>query len=239
MCHGIRILIVRVSEQKSAIRATDIPHRQISGGRHHLAIVIVREIAVGILIEVVKAAPLQQPCLIRLPIRDKMVDGLLQRHPAAQQRNILSNQCSHPGLELFGIKVINAGHIHIHAGADGTVHLCHRFRPKLPHGKKDHELCRAAVGFPTRCITIMQQPHFAAGGSHSPAHGRTICAGILLPDRNVIQRKDFACDFGRQRTAGKFRVIQSQLPHQFQQTLPRHRIDLMSINSKIHIHRLL
>ena len=100
--HAVRISVIRTDKQKSILRRFDVPHRQIPRGRHHLSIVVVGKISIGILIKIIHGAPAQQPCFVRISVGFKVGNCFLQRHPAPLQRDIRSNQLPYLPLQLFG-----------------------------------------------------------------------------------------------------------------------------------------
>ena len=66
--HRIRALVIGINKEKTAIGILDIPHAQVSGGGHHLTVIVVGKILIDIFIKKVKGTPLQKSCLIGLAI---------------------------------------------------------------------------------------------------------------------------------------------------------------------------
>ena len=104
--------------------------------------------------------------------------------------------------------------------------------PKPVQRQEDDELGGAGIGGFAGGIFIPQQLHFAAGGGYSRT-GLGI-GRILFPDGNIIQRKDFAGDPGRQRIGGKPVCDQTHIPNDFQQGLAGPGLDISIVNDQVH-----
>ena len=225
---------VGVNEEEAVVRRLDVPARQVAGGGHHLAVVVVGKVAVGVLVEVVKAAPGQQAGLIHLAVGLKVGDGRLLVHAAAQEGDVLFRQCRHPGLELIGVEIIDTADLHVDAGADGTVHLGHRVGPQLAHGQEDSKLGSADVCLLAQIVPVAQQAHHAAGCRHGPAHGGLLHLGIRHPDGDVVQGEDLTGDLRRQGLFGQTLTIQPHGLHQLQQALAGHGFHGSSVDHQLH-----
>ena len=225
---------VGVDEEKAVVRRLDVPARQVAGGGHHLAVVVVGKVTMGVLIEVVEAAPGQEPGLIQLAVGLEMGDGRFLAHPAAQEGDVLFRQCRHPGLELTGVEIIDAADLHVDAGADGAVHLGHRIGPQLAHGQKNGKLGGTDVCLLTQVVPVAQQAHHAAGGRHGPAGRGLLHLSIRHPDRDVVQGKDLTGDLRRQGLFGQALAVQSHGLHQLQQALAGHRFHGSSVDHQLH-----
>ena len=231
--HPVRIPVIGEEEQKAVFRRENVPHRQISGGGHHLPIEVVRVIAIGVFVKIGNLPPGQKPRLVLLAVGPEIGHGFLGGGAAAQQGNVLPDQLRHPRLQPGGVEVRRARDPDVEAGADGAVHLRHGLRPELPHRQKQHELGRPGVGIPAAFVSVAQQPDLSFGGGHGPADHLGVLGGIL-PHRDVVQGKYLPGDLGHQGPAGQQAGIQPQAPHQLQQALPGRGTDGFAVNRKLH-----
>ena len=225
---------VGVDKEKTIVRRLDVPARQVAGGGHHLAVVIVGKVAVGVLVEVIKAAPGQEPGLIHLAVGLKVGDGGLLAHPAAQEGDVLFCQCRHPGLQLTCVEIIDAADLHIDAGADGAVHLGHRLGPQLAHGQENGKLGGTDVCLLAQVVPVAQQAHHAAGGRHGPAGRGLLHLSVRHPDGDIVQGKDLTGDLRRQGLLGQALAVQPHSLYQFQQALAGHRFHGSAVDHQLH-----
>ena len=202
-----RILRIRIHKHKTAVSAEDIPHSQISGGRHHFSVVIVGKITVGIFIEIIRLPPTQEPGLIHLSFPRIAVNRLPQRYPPSEQRNILPHQLGNLLFQSIRGKVFRAGHRDEHTFSQGAVHFRHRHGTQLPQSQENGKLSRTDIGFLTLGITIPQQPHLSTGSRHGTAHGGTLQTIVLFPHGDVVQCKNLTGNFGRNRPLWKLFLL--------------------------------
>ena len=182
----LRIAVVRIDEHKAAVRRENVPHRQIPGGGHHLAVVIVGKVTVGVLVEIIHRPPRKKPCLVGLPFFPEPVDGLLQFYPAADQGNVLPHQLTDPRFQGRSGKILCPHNADVHAGTQRAGHFCRCLRPQLPHGKENRELRRADIALLARRVGVAEQADFAVGRRHRPAHGLAVGLRLFLPHGNII-----------------------------------------------------
>ena len=182
----LRIAVVRVDEHKAAVRRENVPHCQIPGGGHHLAVVIVGEVSVGVLVEIIHRPPGQEPSLVGLPFLPEPVDGLLQLYPAADQGDILPHQLTDPRFQGRSGKILCPHNADVHAGTQRAGHFCRRLRPQLPDCEENDELRRADIALLARRVGVAEQADFAVGRRHRPAHGLAVGLRLFLPHGNII-----------------------------------------------------
>ena len=66
--HPVRVPVIGICKEESISCRTNIPNLQITGGGHHLTVIIVGKIPVNIFIKIVHTAPFQQPGLVGLSL---------------------------------------------------------------------------------------------------------------------------------------------------------------------------
>ena len=226
----IGILIVGINEQESALRRKNIKYRQITGGRHHFPVVIVRKIPIGVFIKIIHIAPGKQPCFVLLPGTAELPDCLGKWYSASNQRNVLRNQLPDSPPEAIQAEILRPGYRNEHTGPKGAAHHTTGIWPKLPQRKKDHKLRGTDIGLFSRFVMITKQTDLSLRRGHRPAHGRTVLVHIFLPHRNIVQCKHLTGNFRCQRASGKLRTIQPKLPHNLQKGLLRLRFHTVTVN---------
>ena len=217
----IRVFLIRVNKQKTTVSRHNIPHRQVARRGRHLAVIVIGKVFIGILVKIVPGTPGEQSGFILLAVSTVAMDGLFQRYSAADQRNILLDQFQHPLFQFRHRKVFCANHLNIDTGTQRAVHFCPDARPQLAKGQENHKLSSPNIAFSAGRIAAAQQLHFSVGGCHGTAHGRTFRIQILLPQRNVVQGKDFTGNFRCNGTVRKSWAVHSGLTNQIKKTLSR------------------
>ena len=95
---GIRVGIIGIDKDETAVGGNDVPNCKIAGGCH-FAVIVIGEIPVGVFIKEIRFAPGKEPGFIGLAIGAVAVDGCLQRNAAADQRDILLHKVCHRFLQ--------------------------------------------------------------------------------------------------------------------------------------------
>ena len=181
-----RILVIGIDEQESPVSGQDVPNRQISGGRHHFSVIVIREAAIGVFIKIIRRPPGQKPRFVHLAVPGILGHRLLKGNPAADQRDVHFHQRLHPALQPGSGKILRILHLDKDTGTQCAIHFCPGLGPQLPQSQKQRELRRADVALLSRWVAVAKQANLSMGGRHGPANGGPVSCRVLFPQRDVI-----------------------------------------------------
>ena len=230
-----RLIGVGINQNKAPVRRNDIPDGEIVGTGEHFSIIIVRKVPIGIDMKLFLAPPAKKPGFIILSTLHEVVNRLLKRHTAAGQRDCLGNQLLHPFLQGVCGECICPFHGDENTGSQCTAGFCRSFRPKLAQRQKYHKLRGSGVYLTPQGIFVAKKGNHSPGGCHSTTDGMPFAFQILLSDGDIVQRKNLAGKFGRQRPQAQLFLIQIQFPDKIQKGLPGLRRNTLTFHRQIHI----
>ena len=94
-----RMDAVRYAQQDAVVIGNDVPHLDVACGRQQTPVIIVYRVAQHVIVHVWLSAGLQQPHLVFITLLAEDLDGLLQAHFPAMERQVLVDDLLHPGLD--------------------------------------------------------------------------------------------------------------------------------------------
>ncbi len=233
----------RANQKQPRRQRLQVKHAGVAGGRGHFAVEVVHIVFLTVNVEIRKLPPLQKPNFVLLPVSAEKVDGVVNIHALALQRQICVHNRAHLLLDAFhlaGRKAHVVTNVRVEPRADGVVDANPRLWVALSHGEQKHKQHGALIHAVAARAVVSQQGDFAVACAECAPQRRALGGlTLLFADGYVVKRKRFSGDVCRERPRSQIGAVQTKLFYKVEQRFSALRVYGMSVYFQLHTKNLL